>query len=137
MMNPPGHYERAAWGSQQSVASPANFSPPLPPSSGYAPAPGYSDGDVHDCFNPNITFPHGAPQRSSPSGFNPGPRTPSPVFNAGLNTRHIDADMDEIITSGFVAATSFPGFGVQDEATDTAVDMDDELGNAEEEEGEE
>ncbi|KAE8818714.1 hypothetical protein D1007_03533 [Hordeum vulgare] len=138
---------------------------------GYAPSPGYSDGNAHGSFNPNIIFPHGAPQRSSPSGFNPDPHTPSPAFNASLNTQysyslstyssaspmpplrrgalpfipglapefsHTDADKDEIITSGSVAAVSCLRFGVQDETMDTAVDMDDELDDDKEgEDGEE
>ncbi|KAE8787590.1 putative methionyl-tRNA synthetase [Hordeum vulgare] len=86
IMNLLGHYTQAAWKSQQSVVLPANFSLPLLPS-GYTPSPGYSDGNVHGCFNPNITFSHGAPQRSSPSDINPDPRTPSPAFNAGFNTQ--------------------------------------------------
>ncbi|KAE8795043.1 putative methionyl-tRNA synthetase [Hordeum vulgare] len=60
MMNPPGHYPESVWGSQQSVASPANFSLLLPPS-GYAPSPGYFDGDAQGGFNPTITFSHGMP----------------------------------------------------------------------------
>ncbi|KAE8820957.1 putative methionyl-tRNA synthetase [Hordeum vulgare] len=45
--------------------------------------------------------------------------------------------MDEIIMSGSVAASSHLEFGMQDETMDTASNIDDELGNAEEEEGEE
>ncbi|KAE8817500.1 putative methionyl-tRNA synthetase [Hordeum vulgare] len=55
---------------------------------GYAPSLGYSDGDAHGGFKPNTTFPHGTPQRSSPTGFSHDPRTPSPAFNAGLNTQY-------------------------------------------------
>ncbi|KAE8812391.1 putative methionyl-tRNA synthetase [Hordeum vulgare] len=120
------------------------------------------------CFNPNTTFPHGTPQRSSPISFIHNPRTPSTVFNAGLNTQysysplayssasptpplhhgalpfvpgsalqfsHTNADMDESMKSGSFAATSYLGFGVQDETRDTAGDIDDELHDAEEEGG--
>ena len=45
--------------------------------------------------------------------------------------------MDEIITSGSVAAASCPGFHVQDETMETGVNMDDELDNVEEGEEEE
>ncbi|KAE8786207.1 putative methionyl-tRNA synthetase [Hordeum vulgare] len=45
--------------------------------------------------------------------------------------------MDEIITSGSIATASHPEFDVQDETMDTAGDIDDELDDAEEEEGEE
>ncbi|KAE8767595.1 putative methionyl-tRNA synthetase [Hordeum vulgare] len=55
---------------------------------GYVPSRGYSDGDAHGGFNTNTTFPHGAPQRSSPTGFGHDPRNPSPAFSAGLNTRY-------------------------------------------------
>ncbi|KAE8811294.1 putative methionyl-tRNA synthetase [Hordeum vulgare] len=55
---------------------------------GYAPSPSYSNGDVHGGLNPNTIFPHGVPQRSSPTGFSHDPRTPSPAFNAGLNTQY-------------------------------------------------
>ncbi|KAE8819061.1 putative methionyl-tRNA synthetase [Hordeum vulgare] len=137
---------------------------------GYVPSPCYSDGDAHGGLNHNTTFPHGAPQRSSPTGFGHDPRTPSPAFSAGLNTQYsysppayssaaspasslcrgvlqfapasslqfnyADTDMDEIITSGSVAATSQPKFGVQDETMDTTGDMNDEIDDAEEEEGE-
>ena len=72
MMNPPGHGPQATWGSQ-CVAG--QLLPPPPPW-GYAPSPSYSDGDTHGRFNPNITFPHGAPPRASPSGLNPDQRTP-------------------------------------------------------------
>ncbi|KAE8814059.1 putative methionyl-tRNA synthetase [Hordeum vulgare] len=37
---------------------------------------------------PNTTFPHGAPHRSSPTGLNHDPRTPSLAFNVGLNTQY-------------------------------------------------
>ncbi|KAE8768822.1 putative methionyl-tRNA synthetase [Hordeum vulgare] len=53
---------------------------------GYTHSCGYSDSDAHGGFNPNTTFLHGAPQHSSPIGFGHDPRTPSPVFNTGLNT---------------------------------------------------
>ncbi|KAE8795578.1 putative methionyl-tRNA synthetase [Hordeum vulgare] len=167
MMDPPNHYPQAVWGSQQRVTSSTNFSLSLPPSWGYTPSPGYSNGDALGGFNPNITFPHGTPQRSSPSGFNPDPRTPSPAFNIGLNTKYsyspsaypsashvsplhrgalpfvpglapqfsyTEASMDKIITSDSVAAASCLGFDMQDEMMDTAIDMDDELDDAEEEE---
>jgi hypothetical protein len=160
MMNlPPDHCPQAAWGSQASVASPVNLSPP-PPQWGYTPSPGYSDGDAHGGFNPNITFPHGAPPRASPSTptsalpppHSPPASTPStatrrrrtqPRLRRGAlpfahdsepqfsNTDATDADMDEIITSGSVAAVSCPGFHAQDDTMDA--DMDDELDDAEEE----
>ncbi|KAE8820667.1 putative methionyl-tRNA synthetase [Hordeum vulgare] len=85
MMNPPGHYPQAVVGCQQSAASPTNLSPSMLPW-GYVPLHAYSDSDAHGGFNLNITFMHGAPQCSSPSGFNHDPRTPSPAFNADLNT---------------------------------------------------
>ncbi|KAE8783832.1 putative methionyl-tRNA synthetase [Hordeum vulgare] len=44
--------------------------------------------------------------------------------------------MDEIITSSSVATASHPEFGTQDETTDTNDDIDDQLDNAEEGEGE-
>ncbi|KAE8793795.1 putative methionyl-tRNA synthetase [Hordeum vulgare] len=54
-----------------------------------------------------------------------------------LQFNYVDAaDMDEIITSGSVAAASHPEFGVQDEKMDTCGYIDDELDNTEEEEGE-
>lgn len=69
MMNPRGdHGPHVPW-SQQSVGSPAGFSSATHPW-GCAPSSGYADGDAHDGFNPNITFPHGHPAQ----------RTPSPVF---------------------------------------------------------
>ncbi|KAE8771385.1 putative methionyl-tRNA synthetase [Hordeum vulgare] len=72
MMNLPGHRPQAAWSHQQSVASLANLSLPLPPS-GYTPSPPYSDGDAHGGFNTNTTFPHGAPQCSFVTGFSHDP----------------------------------------------------------------
>ncbi|KAE8782819.1 putative methionyl-tRNA synthetase [Hordeum vulgare] len=138
---------------------------------GYVPFPGYSDDHVHGGFNPNTTFPHGALQRSSSTGFGYDPRTPSPVFNTGFNTQYsysppayssaascapslchgilpfaptsllqfnyTNADMDEIITSGSVAAMLHREFGVQDETMESTDDIDDELDDTEEEEGEE
>nr|XP_040252105.1 mucin-1-like [Aegilops tauschii subsp. strangulata] len=71
--------------SQQSVASPANYSPPL---WGYAASRDYADGDAHGGSNSNITFPLGTPPRASPSGFNHNPRIPSPAFAAGLSTQY-------------------------------------------------
>ncbi|KAE8809881.1 putative methionyl-tRNA synthetase [Hordeum vulgare] len=137
---------------------------------GYVPSRCYSDDDAHGGLNPNTTFPHGAPWRSSHTGFGHDPRTPLLLFSTGLNNQynysplaylsvasHVsslrrgvlpfaatsslqfnygDADMDEIITSGSVAAASHPEFGVQDETMDTTGDIDDELNDAEEEEGE-
>ncbi|KAE8786157.1 putative methionyl-tRNA synthetase [Hordeum vulgare] len=57
------------------------------------------------------------------------------VADAALGFNDTDADLDEIITSGFVAAASYPGFSVQDETMDTADDTDDGLDDIEEEEG--
>ncbi|KAE8814512.1 putative methionyl-tRNA synthetase [Hordeum vulgare] len=45
--------------------------------------------------------------------------------------------MDEIITSGSIAAVSYPEFGMQDKTMDTTGEIDDDPGDAEEEEGEE
>ncbi|KAE8779644.1 putative methionyl-tRNA synthetase [Hordeum vulgare] len=167
MMNPPKRNPQAIWSHQPCVALPATISPLMPPW-GNATSPGYSDGDGHVSFNPNTTFLHGAPQRSSPTGFSHDSRAPFPAFNAGLSTQynysppayssaspapplhrgalpfmpgsalqfnHTDSDMDEIITSGSVAAASCSGFGVQDETMDTTGDIDDELDDAEEEGG--
>ncbi|KAE8818648.1 putative methionyl-tRNA synthetase [Hordeum vulgare] len=50
--------------------------------------------------------------------------TPSLQFN------YADADMHEIMTSGFVVAASHPEFGVHDETMDTTSDIDDELNDA-------
>ncbi|KAE8819447.1 putative methionyl-tRNA synthetase [Hordeum vulgare] len=132
---------------------------------GYAHSPGYSNDDAHSGFNPNTTFSHGAPQRSSPTGFGHDSRTPSPAFSVGLNTQYnysplayssaaspapsmrrgvlpftptsslqfnyvAAADMNEIITSGTVAAASHPKFGAQDETMDTTSDIDDDLDDA-------
>ncbi|KAE8790513.1 putative methionyl-tRNA synthetase [Hordeum vulgare] len=85
MMNPPSRNPQAAWRGRQGVASLANLSTTMPPS-GYVPLPGYSDGDAHGGFNPNTTFPHGAPQCSSLTGFGHDSHTPSSAFNVGLNT---------------------------------------------------
>ncbi|KAE8816667.1 hypothetical protein D1007_05679 [Hordeum vulgare] len=135
MMNPPGHNPHAAWRGRQGVA-PATLSPTMPPW-GYVPSPGYSKGDAHGNFNPNTTFPHGAPQRSFPTVSAMTRALPHPAFSTtstpGTTTRrrrtpaaspapsrrrgvllfastlslqfnYTDADMDEIITSGSVAA---------------------------------
>ena len=45
----------------------------------------------------------------------------------------MDADMEEIIMSGSVAAASYPGFHAQEDTMDTTGDMDDELDDAKEE----
>ncbi|KAE8812527.1 hypothetical protein D1007_10451 [Hordeum vulgare] len=82
MMNPPARNPQAAWRGRQGVALPTNLSPTMP-SSGYVPSPRYAND-----FNPNITFPHGVPQRSSPVGFGHDLRIPSPAFSAGLNTQY-------------------------------------------------
>ncbi|XP_020162209.1 uncharacterized protein [Aegilops tauschii subsp. strangulata] len=153
MMNPPGgHAPQAAW-SQQSVRSPAIFLS-LPQPWGCAPSPGYTGDDAHGGFNPNITFPHG--HRASPSSLNPDQRTHSPAFTdvqyprtpplcrgalhfSQASSLHFsnpdatEAGMEEIITSGSAAAAS-PGFQAQDDTTDLAGDMDDELDYGEEEE---
>ncbi|KAE8768441.1 putative methionyl-tRNA synthetase [Hordeum vulgare] len=86
MMNPPSRNPQAAWRGRQDVAS-ATLSLTMPPS-GYVPLSGYFDVDAHGDFNPNTTFPHGAPQRSSFTDFGHDPRTFSPAFNAGLNTHY-------------------------------------------------
>ncbi|KAE8804143.1 putative methionyl-tRNA synthetase [Hordeum vulgare] len=86
MMNSSGCNPQAAWRSLQGVSS-ATLSMTMPPS-GYVPSLGYSDDNVHGDFNPNTTFSHGASQRSSHIGFGHDPRTPSPVFSAGLNTQY-------------------------------------------------
>ncbi|KAE8766678.1 putative methionyl-tRNA synthetase [Hordeum vulgare] len=84
MMNMRGRNPQAACRGRQGVPS-ATISPTMPPW-GYVPSPGYYDGDAHGGFNPNTTFPYGTPQRSSPTGFDHDPRTPSPAFSVGLNT---------------------------------------------------
>ncbi|KAE8774792.1 putative methionyl-tRNA synthetase [Hordeum vulgare] len=86
MMTPPGRNPHAAWRGLQGVAS-ATLSPTML-SWGYVHSPGYSDGDAHGGFNTNTTFPHGVPQRSSLTGFDHDPRTPSLAFSAGLNTQY-------------------------------------------------
>ncbi|KAE8785942.1 putative methionyl-tRNA synthetase [Hordeum vulgare] len=86
MMNPPRRNPQAAWRGLQGIA-PAIHSPTMSPW-GYAHSLGYSDGDAHGGFNPNTTFSHGVPQRSSPTGFGHDPRTPSPAFIVGLNTQY-------------------------------------------------
>ncbi|KAE8784932.1 putative methionyl-tRNA synthetase [Hordeum vulgare] len=169
MMNPPSRNSQAVWRGLQGVA-PATHSPTMSPS-GYAHSHGYSDDDAHGGFNPNTTFPHGTPQRSSLTGFGPDPRTPTPAFSVGLNTQYSysppayslaaspplsmrrgvlpfaptsslqfnyadAANMDEIITSGSIAAGSHLEFGTQDDTMDTIDDIDDELDDAEEGEGE-
>ena len=48
-----GQYPQGAWGSKQSVASPANLSLPV---WGFAPSPDYANDDALGGFNPNITF---------------------------------------------------------------------------------
>ncbi|KAE8799104.1 putative methionyl-tRNA synthetase [Hordeum vulgare] len=67
MVNPPGRNPHATWRGRQVVA-PATFSPSMPPW-WYVPSPRYSDGDAYGGFNPNNTFPHGAPQRPPPQIF--------------------------------------------------------------------
>ena len=58
MMNPPGsHAQYAPWG-QQGVGSPQPWG---------SPSPGYTEGDAHSEFNPNVTFPHGYPAQRMPS----------------------------------------------------------------------
>ncbi|KAE8781712.1 Malonyl-coenzymeanthocyanin 3-O-glucoside-6''-O-malonyltransferase [Hordeum vulgare] len=79
IMNPPGRNPHAVWSHQ------ANLSPTMSPW-GYAPSRGYSDGDAHGGYNPNTTFLHGMMHLSSPTGFSHDQRTPSPAFNASLNT---------------------------------------------------
>ncbi|KAI4966472.1 hypothetical protein ZWY2020_040835 [Hordeum vulgare] len=79
MMNMRGRNPQAACRGRQGVPS-ATISPTMPPW-GYVPSPGYYDGDAHGGFNPNTTFPYGTPQRSSPTGFDHDPRTPSPAFS--------------------------------------------------------
>ncbi|KAE8805237.1 putative cysteine-rich receptor-like protein kinase 20 [Hordeum vulgare] len=61
--------------------------------------------------------------------MNPPGRNPQ-AFN------YTDANIDEIITSGSVAAASHLEFGGQDETMDTTDDIDDNLDDAKEEEGE-
>ena len=69
MMNPPGgHGPHVPW-SQQSVGSSAGFSSSTHPW-GCVPSPGYTDGDAHGEFNPNVTIQHGHPAQ----------RMRSPVF---------------------------------------------------------
>ncbi|KAE8819784.1 putative methionyl-tRNA synthetase [Hordeum vulgare] len=55
------------------------------------------------------------------------------AVDAALGFNYVDADVDEIITSGSVAVASHPEFGVQDETMDTTDDIDDELDDAKEE----
>ncbi|KAE8818646.1 putative methionyl-tRNA synthetase [Hordeum vulgare] len=56
---------------------------------------------------------------------------------SSLQFNYVDADMDEIITSGSAAVASHPEFGVKDETMDTTSDIDDELDDNEEDNGEE
>src|SRR4051812_18581087 len=105
-------------------------------------SPGYADGDAHDGFNPNITFPHGHPAQCTPSpafaGVQYPPYTysppayassPTPPLRRGAllfsqassshlgDTDATEANMDDIITTGSAAAAS-PGFTAQDDRMD-------------------
>ncbi|XBH70195.1 hypothetical protein VPH35_097910 [Triticum aestivum] len=161
MMNPPGgHGPYASW-SQQSVGSPSGFSS-SPQPWGCRPSPGYADGDAHDGFNPNITFPHGHPAQRMPSPAFAGVQylpytysppayaaSPTPPLRRGAllfsqassshlsDTDATEADMNDIITTGSAAAAASPGFTAQDDTIDLNGDMDDELDYGEEEPEEE
>ncbi|KAE8788714.1 methionyl-trna synthetase [Hordeum vulgare] len=141
MVNLPPHQEayqcpHGTWGSQQSAALLANFTPPLWQ---YAPSPEYVDVDGFGGFNANITF--SMAWHDPLPLFIPDLCTPSPAFTTGLSTQYsysllicINADMNEIITNGSIVAASCPGFRMQNETMDTVVDMeDDEHADAKEE----
>nr|XP_020168005.1 uncharacterized protein LOC109753517 [Aegilops tauschii subsp. strangulata] len=148
MMNPPGgHAQYAPW-SQQSVGSSAGFL--LSPQPwGCTPSPGYSDGDAHGEFNPNITFPHGHPSQRTPSPafagvqyppYNYSPpayvSSPTPPLRRGAlpfsqsSTSHLgdtdetDTDMDDIIVAGSDAAAASPEFATHDDTVDLSGGLD-------------
>ncbi|KAE8776744.1 putative methionyl-tRNA synthetase [Hordeum vulgare] len=100
---------------------------------------------MHGGFNPNTTFLHDAPQRSSPTGFINGLRTPSPMFNADLNTEYSYSPLTYSSASRVPplhrGAVPFMPYSVlQFTHTDTDMDeiitsgdIDDEIDDAEEE----
>ncbi|KAE8775715.1 putative methionyl-tRNA synthetase [Hordeum vulgare] len=94
------------------------------------PSPAFSVGlNTQYIYSPPVYWLAASHVSSLRRGVLPFAPTSSLQFN------YVDADMDEIITSGSVAAALHLEFGVQDETMDTAGDIDDELDDAEEEEG--
>ncbi|CAM0874586.1 unnamed protein product [Alopecurus aequalis] len=129
-------YAQGDWAaSQQSVVSPASFSPPLWP---YSSSPDYADGDVLGGFNPNTTFQARGPpsfpvdQRASPAfaiDLN-SPYRNSPTYSSSPNLRcgalpfgpgssstpqfsATDAEINDMITTGSVATAASEGFYVE------------------------
>ncbi|KAE8813034.1 putative methionyl-tRNA synthetase [Hordeum vulgare] len=102
-------------------------------------------GFGHDPRTPSLAFSAGL---NTQYGYSPLGSEASPASSlrrrvlpfaptSSLKFNYADAEMGEIIASGSVAAVLYPEFGVQDETMDTSGEMDDELDDAEEEEGKE